>query len=59
MKSPYRNWLELIENDNAPKLGFPKISAMIGVIRSAISALITAAKARAMTSPTAARPDPP
>ena len=53
MKSPYLKWLELIVNERFSRFGLPKISAMIGVIRSATNALTSAANTRAITSATA------
>ena len=52
-KSPYGKWLELIVNDRPPKFGWPKIIAMIGVIRSAMNALTSAANTAPMTNATA------
>ena len=52
-KSPYWKWLWLIVNERAPKFDLPKISAMIGVRRSATSALTTAVKAVPITTATA------
>src|SRR5579859_4713380 len=53
MKSPYRKWLEFSVNDSALKFGLPKIRAMIGVIRSRTSAVMTAPKATPITTATA------